>query len=81
MQRKPQYLFNGAVRAIGVIVFAAAGRVPQQHPVGCAVAGPAESFRVDESFQVIDRVPVEALPILRDPAGHATQDVRCQMLH
>ena len=36
-------------------------------------------LRIDERFQEIDRMPVDALPVPRDAARHLTQKVRRQM--
>src|SRR5664279_1100518 len=79
MEWQPQYLFDRPVRPMRLIVFAATCGSSQHHPVRRPITGPAESFRVDEGFQKIDRVPVDALPILRDLPGHAAEDVRCQV--
>src|ERR1700691_2932989 len=62
-----------------LIVFAAPRGSPQHHPVRRPIACPAEPLRVDEGFQIIDRMPVDALPILRQVTRHAAQNVRGQM--
>src|SRR5260370_9421437 len=79
MEWKREHLFDRPLRAVRPIVFAAPRGLPQPQPVRRPIAGPAESFRIDEGFQKIDRMPVDALPILRDLAGHATEDMRCQV--
>src|ERR1035437_9984672 len=76
MEWKRQHFFDRAIRPMRLIVFAAPRGSPQHHPVRRPIACPAESFRIDEGFQKIDRVPVDALPILRYLAGHAAEDVR-----
>src|SRR6266852_1929887 len=79
MEWKREHLFDRPVRPMRLIVFTTPGGPPQHHPVRRPIAGPAEAFRIDEGFQKIDRVPVDALPILRDLAGHAAEDMRRQV--
>src|ERR1017187_4977708 len=79
MEWKPQHLFDRPVRPMRLVVFTAPRGSSQHYPVRRPITGPAESFRVDEGFQKIDRVPVDAFPILRDLPGHAAQDVRSQV--
>jgi ATP-dependent exoDNAse (exonuclease V) alpha subunit len=75
-----EYFFDWAVRHIAVGLLAAARCFAQQHPVGCAVTGSAESFRIDERFQEVNRMAVRLLPIVGDPRRHAAENMRCQML-
>src|ERR1035441_5889879 len=79
MEWKSQHLFERPVRPMRLIVFAAPRGSSQHLPVRRPITGPAESFRVDEGFQKIDRVPVDPLPILRDLAAHAAEDVGSQV--
>src|ERR1035437_8870427 len=79
MEWKSQHLFDRPVRPMRLVVFTAPRGSSQHYPVRRPITGPAESFRVDEGFQKIDRVPVDAFPILRDLAGHAAEDVRSQV--
>src|SRR5664279_4879602 len=79
MEWKPQHLFDRPVRPMRLIVFTAPCGSSQYCPVRRPIAGSAEPFRVNEGFQKIDRVPVDAFPVLRDLAGHATQDMRGQV--
>src|ERR1035438_5921714 len=79
MEWKRQHLFDRPVWPMRLIVFATPCGSSQHHPVRRSIACPAESFWIDEGFQQIDRVSVAALPILRDLAGHATEDVRSQV--
>jgi hypothetical protein len=53
--------------------FVTAIRVPEAVN---SVSGAAESLRIYEGFQEVQRVTVEALPVLRDAKGHAAQNVR-----
>src|ERR1039457_7607839 len=79
MEWKREHLFDRPFRPMRLIVFAAPGGPPQHHPVRRPIAGPSEAFRIDEGFQKVDRVSVDVLPILRDLAGHSTEDMRCQV--
>src|ERR1035437_5485357 len=60
-------------------VFAAPRGSPHHYPVRRPVTCPAKAFRIDEGFQKIDRVPIDALPVLRDLAAHPAEDVRAQV--
>src|SRR5260370_3052135 len=79
MEWKREHLLDRPVRPMALIVFAAPRGSPQHHPVRRPIACPTESSRIDEGFQKIDRVPVDALPILRDLVGHAAEDMLRQV--
>src|ERR1035438_7613432 len=76
-----QHLFNRPVRPVRLVVLAASRGAPQQHPVRRPVTGPAKPFRIHEGLQKIDRVPIDALPVLRQPLGDAAENVRGQVRH
>jgi len=59
----------------------AACRRANQLPVGRAITCPAKTRRIEEGFQPINRMCVEPLPVLRNKLGHATQNVRGQVIH
>lgn len=63
-QRVTQHLFDRAIDAVGLIVFASSCRPTQHNPVGGAVTGAAKSLRVHEGFHKVDGMVVESLPIL-----------------
>src|SRR5882724_4375260 len=73
-------LFDRSVRYVAVGLLAASGRLAQQHPVGRAVASPAESFGIYERLQEVNRMPVHLLPIIGDPRHHASENMGCQVL-
>src|ERR1019366_6324524 len=79
MEWKSQHRFERPVRPMRLIVFFAPPGSSPPLPVRLPLTGPAAPFRVDEGFQKIDRVPVDALPILRDLAAHAAEDVGSQV--
>ena len=80
-QRISQNLFDRPVRHVAVGLLAASRRLAQQHPVGRAVTGSAESLRIHERLQKVNRMPVHPLPVVGDPRRHAAQNVRRQVLH
>ena len=80
-QRIAQNLFDRPVRHVAVGLLAASRRLAQHHPVGRAVTGAAESLRIHERLQKVDRMPVHPLPVVGDPRRHPAQNVRRQMLH
>ena len=53
---------------------------PIHLPVGRAITGPAKARGIDERLQPMNRMCVEPLPLLRNKLGHATQNVRGQVL-
>ena len=69
-----QNLFDRAVRHVAVGLLAAPRRLSEEHPVGRAVTGSAESFRIHEGFQKVNRMPVHSLPVIRDPRRHTAQN-------
>ncbi len=65
---------------MGLIVFTTTRGVPEMDPIGCFITGSLESLRVDESFHEINRMMVQAIPLIRQHPCHPSQDMRCQML-
>src|SRR5208337_4197863 len=74
-----QYLFDRSIRSVRLIILAAAGRLPPPNPVGRAVTSPAKSRGIHKGFRKIDRMLVEASPILRQRPRHAPERVRSQV--
>src|SRR5260370_11609082 len=79
-QRISQNLFERSIRHVAVGLLATPGRPAKKDPVGRAVTGSPESLRIHECFQVINRMPVQPLPVLGDTRRHAAQNMRGQML-
>src|SRR5450631_4038763 len=79
-QRITQNLLDRPVGNIAVGLFASTSSPSHQYPVGRSVTGPAESLRIDERLQEVNRMPIHLLPVIGDPRRHAAQQMRCQML-
>ncbi len=80
-QRVAQHFLDRAIGLVCLVILAASRRLPQNLPVGGAVAGAAKALRIDEGLHEVERVRVHALPLGRQRSGHAPQDVRGQMRH
>ena len=60
-------------------VLATARRTTDVDPVGRAIARALEAGAIHIGLRQVDRVSVDALPVLRELAGHVAQRVRSQM--
>ena len=74
IERISQHLLERAVGPVTIGGFPAARRPSQRDPVGCPVAG-APPSGIDESFQVVNGMPVNAFPIPRRQRRHPAQNV------
>jgi len=77
--RIAEHFFNRTVRFLTLRVLAATCRQAQWNPVGCAIAGPTRSCRINKRFEKVDRTPVDPRPIARQHQRHPTQNMRCQV--
>ncbi len=71
----PNFL-DRTVGLMGLVRLATPCGPPQQNPIGGPVTGPTELVRIHERFQEVDRVPIQAPPVLGQQAGHPPQQMR-----
>src|SRR5690242_6536822 len=81
MHRIAQHLLDRSVRPARLVILAAAGGEPEHLPVRRPVAGSAESLRIHEGLQKIDRVTVHGFPVRRYPCCHAAENMRRQVFY
>ena len=67
--------FDRTIRASRLVGVPASGRSPECGPVGGQVARATVSRGINECLDEVDRVPVDLLPVAREPTRHARENV------
>jgi hypothetical protein len=80
-ERIPENFLEGTVGLFVRSILAPAFCKAKDFPVGGAIAGPTESYWIDEGFQIINRVTIKAIAVFRKQACHLTENVGRQMVN
>src|SRR6266542_950339 len=64
-----------------MVIFAAPCCATEHDPVGGSIRSSTKSLGIDKRFEVVNRMAIDTLPILRQQPSHLTQNVRCKMFN
>src|SRR6266516_172570 len=74
-----EHFLQRAIGLLGMVILSTAGRQSERYPIRRTVSGAAEPPGIHECFEIVDRMPIDAFPVQRQPACHTGENVRPKM--